>query len=506
MAAGTLVLCSPLCFLIKRIGSSAISVLKTAVIDFYDVGDLAAAKVRLLEDVKCNVSAGEVPRVPDRRDGEMRAIRIVDDIFTVLLYLDEHLLLKQLPIYVSDSPDAMPSTRLYEGDLGVLINSLKRMQDQIDGLGVKLAAIAAEAKSTYRPASVSMQSPVIHKTSARSAISASLPVVYQHPEVDCRSVGQSEPSTSAGIRSEVTSHVNTVTAAEACHRDWAMIAASSPIVRRNQFASLDSMDDDNNDDGEPFNVYESRRSAKRRRQSTATQHQQQQPPQQRQQQQDRRQPAENTQERRKRGLQLIKGRSSANIGGIAAAKVFIDKAVFCIDNVSTSVTCEDLKRFVGRLEVNVLSCFRTQPRLRRGETRPISGRCAFRLCIAASDRDRLLDGNAWPDSVVISEWYRARPTDVRAAAAATAADNAEVAVQPTAMAARTSLGNVSTAAAATSSSSTAVAAAGGGDSANAARELFEQSTGVATNAVDPNETAMDETTILYQNGAAVSAQ
>ena len=32
-------------------------------------------------------------------------------------------------------------------------------------------------------------------------------------------------------------------------------------------------------------------------------------------------------------------------------------------------------------------------------------RKAFRLCIAADDRDRLLDTSAWPDSIRISDWY-----------------------------------------------------------------------------------------------------
>ena len=46
---------------------------------------------------------------------------IVDDILIVLTHLDENLKLKSLPKYVSDGPDAMPSTRLYDGDLCVFM-------------------------------------------------------------------------------------------------------------------------------------------------------------------------------------------------------------------------------------------------------------------------------------------------------------------------------------------------------------------------------------------------
>ena len=53
---------------------------------------------------------------------------------------------------------------------------------------------------------------------------------------------------------------------------------------------------------------------------------------------------------------------------------------------------------------------------------------AFRLCIASSDRDKLLNEDKWPQSVIISEWYRGKPgrrdparlpTTATAAAAAT---------------------------------------------------------------------------------------
>ena len=36
------------------------------------------------------------------------------------------------------------------------------------------------------------------------------------------------------------------------------------------------------------------------------------------------------------------------------------KAVFCIDNLSTSVTEDDLKQFVAGRSVDVKSCFKSQ--------------------------------------------------------------------------------------------------------------------------------------------------
>jgi len=40
-------------------------------------------------------------------------------------------MLSVLPTYVSDGPDNMPSTRLYEGDLAVLMSLLDKMDDRM---------------------------------------------------------------------------------------------------------------------------------------------------------------------------------------------------------------------------------------------------------------------------------------------------------------------------------------------------------------------------------------
>jgi len=63
--------------------------------------------------------------------------------------------------------------------------------------------------------------------------------------------------------------------------------------------------------------------------------------------------------------------------------------------------------------VNVFSCFPARPRRIRGESQPVTDRLAFRLCVADTDCDRLLDSSKWPDSVIISEWYYINPADDR---------------------------------------------------------------------------------------------
>jgi len=70
-------------------------------------------------------SSAKFPHVPQRRDGENRLAREVDDILTIFTCLDENKLLDQLPRYVADGPDSMPPLRLDEGDLNGLLMMVK---------------------------------------------------------------------------------------------------------------------------------------------------------------------------------------------------------------------------------------------------------------------------------------------------------------------------------------------------------------------------------------------
>jgi len=46
-----------------------------------------------------------------------------------------------------------------------------------------------------------------------------------------------------------------------------------------------------------------------------------------------------------------------------------------------------------------------KPRRRRNEDHDAVYRKAFRVCIYDDDRERFLNGSAWPDSIVVSDWY-----------------------------------------------------------------------------------------------------
>ena len=109
------------------------------------------------------------------------------------------------------------------------------------------------------------------------------------------------------------------------------------------------------------------------------------------------------------------GKSSAVGATVAAAQIIPRKAIFCIDNLSRSCSVDDIKSFVSSLSVKVLSCFEVKPRRRRGESEDdVANRKAFHLAINADQRERLLNESAWPNSVLISDWFFKPPADRRA--------------------------------------------------------------------------------------------
>ena len=85
-----------------------------------------------------------LPHIPSRCEGELRASKSLDDIVTVLTFLDENLKLKCLPRYVADSPDTMPSIRVYDGDLLSLMAAFDKLKERMcEGLwfGVLLVVL-----------------------------------------------------------------------------------------------------------------------------------------------------------------------------------------------------------------------------------------------------------------------------------------------------------------------------------------------------------------------------
>lgn len=418
-AAESIVLRSSLCFLVNKFGKIAVKPLTSMLLDFYEAGELVEAKRQLLSDVNDMNLDIEVPHIPERRDGESKVVRTVHDIFTILTFLDENMKINLLPRYVAESPDAMPSARLYDGDLAILMKVLDRLENEVKSLSKAMAAMMKEVGQSSR-SNIQPVPPVLHSVINNDLVTGDGGRAQRGSVGDVNTVMTSGDS----LRQAGNPHpVQSEHTSQRTSQNWADIAASTPITVHNRYVALATDGDDDDDDQRRGSFIEqrSRRSAKRRRNHTSEE-------QRLHLQQLHLQPSgvsatatttQGTQQRqqnqgvRRRGRVMLTGKSTSIDPRFAAAKKITKKAVFCVDNIDLSLDTDDLRRFVNSLNVQVISCFPVHPRRRRNEIGPVTDRKAFRLCINDSDQDRLLDDSKWPESVIISNWYYLKPSETR---------------------------------------------------------------------------------------------
>ena len=355
---------------------------KSALLDFYSFEAIGEAKVRLLNDVKQLKFGVKFPHIPLHREGDGRMAREVDDLFTILQLLDEHKLLDSLPHYVCGNPHNMPSLRLFEGDMNVLLVMLEKVQRKVEEYGSALTTITRDVSQ--------LQQKFATLSQARSTLDDQYPPL---PSVSAKPRpprSQQQPPQPALQPSAGNSVDDVGVSADRGAPDWATLS-STPYAHANRYSVLASTTDDEGGVGS-FELAQSRKSKRLRNKSPQqSQHQAQQPP-----------PTttEKSGEQPSRCRPSVLGRSTAATN-ITAARKLRRKAVFCIDNVNASCTADDIESFVSSLSINVISVFAVKPRRRRID----SVRKAFRLCIFHEDRERLLDATIWPDSVIISDWF-----------------------------------------------------------------------------------------------------
>jgi hypothetical protein len=79
----------PLCFLVSKFGKIESKCLKSILMEFFDPADISTAKKQLLEDIISMKLDENVPHTPQRRDGENRVRLETDDLFALLIFIDE---------------------------------------------------------------------------------------------------------------------------------------------------------------------------------------------------------------------------------------------------------------------------------------------------------------------------------------------------------------------------------------------------------------------------------
>lgn len=395
MADKELVLCNPLCFLVNKFGKQSIKALKSAVTDFYDVDTLVESKVRLLHDVNLMDFTDKLPHIPKRRENANRLTQEADDILILLQFVDERGQLTNLPRYVSNDPDMMPSCRLLDGDMQFLLARFDKLESNLTGFGLSLSAITAELQGV-RQALVDGQVLSTHlQATSDSAVGTSLTV--NHPA-----------TITAGNTITNNNNNNQLIPAKP---SWAQLVASTPVTKVNSLRPARNPPYDSQGESTDDQPFEETRSRKKRRRPHSNEaiddgeRIRDQPP--------------SGQQSRQRGKSLIVGKLEPNTNSFTSWKItaahqrnqFVKKSVFYIGNVNNSVSADMMRDFITTdLEVEVLSLFETKPRQRRRLTSISScssdgSHKAFRLCINKDHCDRLLIDSKWPAYVSVSEWF-----------------------------------------------------------------------------------------------------
>ena len=298
------VVCDCVCFIVNKYGKLSVKTLRSVLLDFYTADELSDAKFLLCSDIDKLDLTLKRPHVAQRRDTDIQAriTKEVDDIMLLFAFADENNLFDQLPRYVSSSPDRMPSLRLYDGDMNVLLNLLHTMEKKLSGLESGLAAITRDVHSfcqagghadwphlSTQPPTVPSASAVcdVNKSSmARLGVTtAGLPAAKSKP-TNGNSSQSTRPNSMRNMSETVTDAASAVhtasVATSAMSADWATLS-STPCHTQNRFSVLDGDDGNDSNDGGDTDVTDqpyiaaARRGNKRRRHgATPQQHEQQQ--------------------------------------------------------------------------------------------------------------------------------------------------------------------------------------------------------------------------------------
>jgi len=399
MADSHLVLCPALCFLLNRINRLELNVLKKTLLEFYTPADITMAKQQMMDDAENLNLTEKLPRLPHRNIGDNKTEREVDDILTLCAFLDERKILSTLPTYTADSPDAMPYMRMVDADFQYMFRKMGSMEDlmgkligmfdalvsrtpsycaqeQTKGVNVGTSTEPDYADIVKNPPQCSQQRmQEKHDVRAKDAISGTVN----------KPVGQSAPSRNA--------HLPSTTRADVAH-----VYTGGSTLRQSWEQQMNAAEDvgtDTDTDG-PYTLV---RSDKKRRRGADNQLQDK----------NRAPAAPATTVLRQSKKPLMVGRQTGLTQiKLTAAKSLVHRAFYYVDNLSTSVSIDDLTNFVKSLDVRVISCFKAnarRTRKQRSDKNFVAKRNSFRLCINDEDSHKLLVAESWPEDVVVNKWY-----------------------------------------------------------------------------------------------------
>ena len=459
-----LVLNDLLCFLSSRYGKWELRSIKTVLLSFYSPEDISAAKELFFVHASKIPNADNLLKNRGRRDSDKRSSLELDDVFAALSTLDENRLMDYLPIFVSGEPMNLPTVNLGEGDMKAIMSRMDKMEFLISHLQSTVKKMAPEA--AIRPATATVQGSLGNTTVTCHHDPAQLPAQPATHSRDQRNF-VNEQTDHCLLSGDVTSQRSisweddfaseesvadgeweTETRAmrrrgKRRRRNRSQLEGSTDIVDhegsdtavKSGYTATARDHTDNVNDQQSQRTVGNTNSSNNRREyvavaampvasstssTTGTGNQK------------RNNPANQFSAKKKPQPMLI-GKKQFSVGdhnspygsrNIMAAKPYVGKAVFCIDNVITSATERDIECHIKRMDVTVLSCHAVQPRRslwQRQRGIVPADRSTFRVCIPREQSGKLLVADAWPANITITAW---RFTEKKDTTTTTAAENA----------------------------------------------------------------------------------
>jgi hypothetical protein len=93
---------------------------------------VSIAREQLLKDVT-SLNVDKMPRLPARRNKSDNQAKLeIEDITTLLTFIDENGLWARLPRYVSRNPEQLPQLRIEKGDVTLLRNKIDNIEKQLE--------------------------------------------------------------------------------------------------------------------------------------------------------------------------------------------------------------------------------------------------------------------------------------------------------------------------------------------------------------------------------------
>jgi len=462
------VFCAPLCFVLSKIGKINGNKIISTLCDAFKPQEITTAKKILVEDSEKIRTDKMLPRLASRRDKDVhrRAHQEAGDICFLISSLDQRSLLNQLPIYVIDNTDSVPTMKLEEGEMNYFMAKVEKLEDSIlciqETVNKLYAIVLSAMTETEREAARLGLKPVPAADRTGRATATAVRGEFMNGPT----VGHSMDSTTTAVAS----------IAEQLHelRDWSQCRPpSSSLESTSEFdsdAAAVAADAAGDEDAEnDYTLVENNKNKRRRRRSrlqqqvrvdrTSTQ------PADRRADRSVDRPADHLADRPgpiDRPAGYSAGRLAAPVGSAApvngtaatddpatrsksfaaavgsnrakttgrvprqplmvgtlrspvaeygnlrAAKPLFGKASYIIDNVNPDMPTDEMEEFIKKkLRVRLLKINTTNPRRTgyeiRNNIKP-TDRKAFYVCINKADVDLLTRGGAWRDDVYIDEW------------------------------------------------------------------------------------------------------